>query len=241
MAKARSPAYPAIGLKEAVENVRRIYENDYQSAIPRAVAAAHMGYKGLNGKSLGVLSALSKFNLLEGRGDNTRVSDLAVQIIAHPSGSNERWTALEIAALSPDLFVELDQRAPGGRASDQAIRSYLLTRKFIPAAADAALRAYRETMQFLEEEQPPQQMAQEAGTIEQTLPKVQMAAGSLPISTTVKPPTDDFQISISSDRIVIAATLTNQAKADDLIAKLAALKPFLPLSSNTSEVSEEER
>ncbi|MDE2106875.1 MAG: hypothetical protein KGL39_57200 [Patescibacteria group bacterium] len=52
----------------------------------------------------------------------------------------------------PELFAELDAKFPGGKASDGAIRSYLLTQKFIPQAADAALRAYRETKDLVNEE-----------------------------------------------------------------------------------------
>lgn len=152
MVKARSPQYPAISLKEAVEKVASIYARDYQNAIPRQVVAEHMGYASLNGKSLGVLAALGKYGLLEGRGDETRVSDLAVQIIAHPPGTQERGVALREAASLPDLFSHLDDRFRDGKASDQAIRSYLLTQKFIPAAADAAIRAYRETKQFVDME-----------------------------------------------------------------------------------------
>lgn len=150
--KARSPSYPAIGLKEAVEKVSNIYKNDYQNAIPRIVIVSHMGYQGLNGKSLGVLAALSKYGLLEGRGNDSKVSDLAVKIIAHGSGTPERAQALKEAAANPELFAELDARFGGGRVSDPAIRSYLLTEKFIPTAADLVIRAYRETKQFVEEE-----------------------------------------------------------------------------------------
>ncbi len=152
MAKARSPNYPAIGLKEAVEKAEDIYRNDYQNQLPRAVAAKHMGYASLNGKSLGVLAALLKYGLLEGRGDSTRVSDLAVTIIAHPPGSPERAEAIKDAASRPDLFQELDKRYPDGKGSDAAIRSYLLTQKFIPQAADSALRSYRETKALVEAE-----------------------------------------------------------------------------------------
>ena len=152
MARARSPEYPAISLKEAVERVKMIYDNDYQNRVPKAVIAEHMGYKGLSGASLPVISALAKFGLLEGRGDETRVSDLAVAIIAHEPGAPERMAALVEAAKNADLFAELDIRFPDGKASDQAIRSYLLTNKFIPSAADAAIRAYRDTKQFVEGE-----------------------------------------------------------------------------------------
>jgi hypothetical protein len=152
MAKARSPSYPVIGLKEAVERTAAIYRKDYQNPIARAVAVEHMGYNSLNGKSLGVLSALAKYALIDGRGENTRVSDLAVTIIAHPSGVPERVAALRAAAGSPALFSELDSKYSGGRVSDQTIRSYLLTEKFIPSAADIAVRTYRETKSYVEEE-----------------------------------------------------------------------------------------
>lgn len=152
MAKARSPAYPVIGLGEAVQKVEMIYKEDYQNPISRLVAASHMGYNGLNGKSLGVLSALQKFKLLEGRGDDTRVSDLAVSILAHSVSSIERRAALLEAATGPTLFAELDSRFQNGRASDSAMRSYLLTMKFIPSAADAAIRAYRDTKKVVSDE-----------------------------------------------------------------------------------------
>jgi hypothetical protein len=152
MAKARSPGYPVIGLREAIEKVNSVYNKDYQNPIPRLVAVQHMGYNGLNGKSLGVLSALIKYALLEGRGADTRVTDLAVQIIAHPPGSADRGDAIKLAASAPDLFSELDSRFQGAKVSDQAIRSYLLTMKFIPSAAEMATRAYRETKQLVEDE-----------------------------------------------------------------------------------------
>jgi hypothetical protein len=152
MARARSPEYPAIGLKEAVERAKLVYEKDYQNRLPKKVVAEHMGYKSLSGASLPVLSALAKYGLLEGRGDETRVSDLAVAIIAHATGTPERAAALQQAATSPELFAELDQRFSDGKASDQAIRSYLLTSKFIPGAADAAIRSYRDTKMFVDSE-----------------------------------------------------------------------------------------
>jgi hypothetical protein len=152
MAKARSPQYPAIGLKEAVDKIGAVYEKDYQNPISREVAGTHMGYKSLHGGALGVLSALGKYGLLEGRGDETKVSDLAVAIIAHPTGAPERAEAIREAAAKPKLFAELDGRFPNGKASDQAIRSYLMTQKYIPAAADSAIRAYRETKLLVDAE-----------------------------------------------------------------------------------------
>lgn len=152
MPRARSPEYPAIGLREAIEKIGKIYQKDYQNPLPKQVIATHMGYKGLSGASLPVVAALSKYGLLEGRGDETRVTDLAVAIIAHPRGTAERTEAIRQAAALPELFAELDRRFQSGKASDQAIRSFLMTQKFIPSAADAAIRAYRDTKSLVETE-----------------------------------------------------------------------------------------
>jgi hypothetical protein len=152
MAKTRSPQYPAIGLKEAIEKVAAVYNRDYQATTQRDVIASHMGYNSLNGKSLGVLSAAGKFGLLEGRDSEYRVSDLAVRILAHQPGDPERAAAVQEAAALPDLFQELDKRFSNGKVSDQSIRSYLIMQKFIPAASDAAIRSYRETKQLVRDE-----------------------------------------------------------------------------------------
>lgn len=143
--KARSPQYPIIGLGEAVAKVRAVYAKDYQNRIPKAVVAQHVGFKKLHGKSLGVIAALTRYGLLEGRGSDCRVSDRAMAIIAHPPGSNERIEAIQAAANSPTIFQELDGKFPEGRGSDEGMRAYLMTNKFIPDAADTTIRSYRET------------------------------------------------------------------------------------------------
>lgn len=153
MTKARSPRYPVIGLAEAIEKTRLVYAADYQNRIPKRVIAEHMGYGSLNGKSLGVISAVIKYGLLEGRANEMRVSDEGLTIVAHEPGSAERIDAIRAAARRPDLFAELDSRFPDGKASDSAIRSYLLTqRKFLPNAADVAIRAFRETQELINTE-----------------------------------------------------------------------------------------
>jgi hypothetical protein len=46
----------------------------------------------------------------------------------------------------------MDERSEGGRGSDAALKAWLQTEGFIPAAADAAIRFYRETKQLVQEE-----------------------------------------------------------------------------------------
>lgn len=205
MPKARSPEYPVIGLKEAIDKVGAVYAKDYQSKVARVVLAEHMGYKTLNGKSLGVLSACGKYGLLEGRGDDTRVSDLAVTIIAHPAGTPERTVAIKQAAANPELFAELDNRFQGGRVSDQAMRAWMLTQKFIPQAADTAIRSYRETKQLVETESGGYAGAE----IEPEKPPVTPQTHTPPKPGTPLPPTPQapLRVVMNGDRLDIQASV----------------------------------
>lgn len=245
MAKARSPSYPAISLKEALEKINQIYERDYQNPIPKAVVASHMGYGGLNGKSLGVLAALSKFGLLEGRGNESRVTDLAVKIIAHPHGTPERAEAIKEAAEKPELFNELNARFQNGKASDQAIRSHLLTQKFIPAGADALIRSYRETKQLVDSEITGRAAVDFSGGL--TAPATDDSNRSAFIPPSLQPSaathnqafaagihsekrTNQTSLSLKDDECVeVQALLYDQAAVQKLIDKLSAIKGLLPM------------
>jgi hypothetical protein len=152
MGRSRSPSYPQIGLREAVQRVKSVYDRDYQNTLTREVAAERLGYSGLNGKSLAVLAALARYGLVEGRGDEVRVSDLAARVLAYPVASPERGEAVAEAGRKPALFGRLDERFAEGAASDAAIRAWLVTQGFIPPAAEAAVRSYRETKQLLAEQ-----------------------------------------------------------------------------------------
>ncbi|MCR9219077.1 MAG: hypothetical protein NXI21_02510 [Alphaproteobacteria bacterium] len=207
MAKARSPRYPAIGLDEAIERVRKVYEQDYQNRIPKQLVAEHMGYGSLNGKSLGVLSALSKYGLLEGRADEMCVSDRALNILANEFGAPDRAKAIQAAASEPELFVELDAQFPG-KASDAAIRSYLLTkRKFLPEAADKLIRSYRDTRDLVEREcgqydSPSEaEIGEEEVAVQPTVTESQTAPNPPPAASPARPSGTPYTIQLSGDRV----------------------------------------
>ncbi|MHB1862270.1 MAG: hypothetical protein ACYCVL_04795 [Gemmatimonadaceae bacterium] len=81
-----------------------------------------------------------------GSGDGSvSLTDLAVDILVHETGSNERTEAMATAAKSPEIFRELlDSHA---QASDAAITAYLISkRRFTPDASRKLVRAFRDTM-----------------------------------------------------------------------------------------------
>ena len=61
----RSPRYPSMSLEDAISHGRTIFDKDRRHPIAREVAAAHIGYKSLNGAADSALSSLMQFGILE--------------------------------------------------------------------------------------------------------------------------------------------------------------------------------
>lgn len=149
--RVRSPNYPAISLREAMDKVSVLHKHIHNHAGPREVIARGMGYASLNGSSMSVISALNKYGLLEGRGDEIKISDRAMRIM-HPESQDERATAIREAAAEPQLFAELDDRFPGATPNEELLRNYLLRKSFAPSAVSQVILSYRETKELVEAE-----------------------------------------------------------------------------------------
>jgi hypothetical protein len=147
--RTRSPNYPSLSLREAIEKVAILYQNQHTHSAPREVAVKSMGYGSLNGSSATAISALHKYGLLDRIGDEVKISDRAMQIL-HPTQPSEKALALKEAADSPELFRELAEKFPGHPPADEVLRNYLVRRSFAPNAVAGVVLAYRETMELVE-------------------------------------------------------------------------------------------
>lgn len=144
MARVRSPNFPIMGLPEALTKIATIFEREHQMPASREAIAAHLGYSGLNGTSLKVLSALGKYELLEEVADSQyKVSDLAMDIL-HGSES-ERAAAIREAAKGPVLFNRLDENFGGGKPSEVNLKGFLLRNGFSQSAVPEVIDSYYAT------------------------------------------------------------------------------------------------
>lgn len=152
----RSPNYPVVSLAEAVERAQMIWAKEFKHPATRENLAKDIGYGGLNGASASVISALSKYGLLEAAGDDQhKLSDAAIDIILHDEGTPERAQAIQTIAFQPALFTEL--RATYGDRLDQlpndrTIEAYLIKRGYNPKTVSGAIRSYRDTIAFVNQE-----------------------------------------------------------------------------------------
>ena len=149
MTKMRSPNFPTIALGQAIDLVGKIFREDRQNAIDKEVAAKHMGYTGLTGRTLKLMGALSQYGLLDkvAKGQ-VRVSRNAVSIL-HWSDDEERRDAIAKAGTSPVLFRRI--RDAFDDPSERTITSYLIKEGFTDSAIPAVLKSYRDTNRFLAE------------------------------------------------------------------------------------------
>ena len=201
------------------------------------VIAKSFGYTALHGKSLRLISALIQYGLLEKQGKELKVSQLAMMCL-HPESPEERKVAIRKAAGSPEVFAQLGEKFPGDTPNDELVLNYLVRHRFLEKAAVQALRAYRETSEFVErecgrhtEESPPP--AEEDSPIDEQEP---ITAASEPSQVSKVVP-GKFRVAMNEDFLVeVHATGLYQEGVDQLEQWLKANKPLVPKQDqNASE------
>lgn len=148
----RSPSYPSMSLRDAVDAVAKIEGQYRASPVDRTVAAKLIGYTTLSGPANKALAALASYGLLEraGKGE-TRVTGRA-RAILHANSDNERVDNLLAAASEPDLFRELRDRFEDiAVPPEEGVITYLNRQGFNPSAVKPAAKAFLQTMSYVEE------------------------------------------------------------------------------------------
>lgn len=175
-AKERSPTYPVIDLREAINRTRMLFDKEGKNPVPRLLAVKDMGYKSLSGRALQILSSLYQYGLIIRERGNARISDEAFTILNAPEGSPDKAKALADCSLKPTVFQELYNEFRDELPSDDNLMWQLRQRGFAKIAAETIISCYKETIEYAKPEQK-EYIAEEAPQIGQK-PPLQ------PISTT---------------------------------------------------------
>jgi hypothetical protein len=149
MARGRSPNYPQLNIREAVDRAKRVYEKEHLHVAPKEVILADLGYKGPSGASLTVLASLRRYGLIEPVGDGLRVTNDAVTLIELNATEATYRETLRRLAFAPELFNELLQEFSQTLPSEATLRHKLIQKGFLPEAADEAIRIYRENIEIV--------------------------------------------------------------------------------------------
>jgi len=142
-------------LEEAINYAKRIYEGVHTSSIDSQTAFKLMGFAGKSGASATALGSVRQFGLIEGMGENTRVTDLALRIF-EPGSSAEHAQATREASRLPDAFAAIEDRFGGKTPTvDEPIRAFLIRDLgFSSRGADECITSFRRTNQFVSQFSP---------------------------------------------------------------------------------------
>jgi len=146
----RSPNYPTVGLREAVERTKRFVTANGKAAAMPAIAAKLLGFATAHGQAYSALSALKKFGLLEEKDGRVIPTQRAMEIVSLPETDPRRLKAIRDAAISPNIYTELlDHYRDTNIPSDETLAGELVAYKgFNPNGVKEFLKAFRETIEF---------------------------------------------------------------------------------------------
>jgi hypothetical protein len=147
--RVRSPSFPFISLREAVDRARAFFREEKQHAAPPQVAVTYWGYSSL--KSSGgprTIAALRAYGLMEGE-DDVCLSERALALLRDEVPAAEKRRLLQEIALLPPAHRVVWDNFGADLPSDATLGSFLVEKLgFNPDSVEGFLRNYRETIGF---------------------------------------------------------------------------------------------
>ena len=145
----KSPRAPSMSLNEALDRAIKVYEKERLHAAPLEVVANAIGYKNANsGTALSALASLRYYGLLERPKEGFLAASKDVQSFRFAPSEDKRRELLIQFLKRPPLYAELLAKYEGGLPSEATMRFDLIDRGFSPAFANAALSAFKQSVEF---------------------------------------------------------------------------------------------
>ena len=228
--KPRSPNYPALSLPQAVQVLQKLWKAEKRTPVSHETAATAMGFKSLSGPARVAVGTLRQYGLIDKSGKgHIRISELGVRVVIGDDA--DKRGALQQAASAPELFQELAKAH--GEASDNAIQSFLITRKgFAADGARKAAKAFRDTLALAK---PSGQGYTPDETQEQ--PEIMTGTETGQIQNTGKPSDGVFSLTVPFAKGTIAVQV--RVTGDKLTAAhMARVREYLKLAESDLDGAE---
>jgi hypothetical protein len=150
----RSPGYPALDLKAALDRARLLYKAEGRNRAPVNTILDHWGYKAGSGAGMVAIAALKKFGLVtddgSGASRKAKLSEEALRILLDERDlSPEREALIRKAALKPGIYATLWSKYGGELPSDATLRHELIfDYNFTELGASEFIGPFRTTIAF---------------------------------------------------------------------------------------------
>lgn len=152
--RVRSPGYPGLNLKVAIEKAHDFYKAEGRNTAAQAISVEHWGYSKKSGSGLKAVAALKSFGLIEvegsGAGRRIKLSELALRIILDDrEASPDRAKAIATAALKPKIHKKLWDLWGADMPSHGSIRHHLIfEEKFNEKFVNDFIKEYKSTIEY---------------------------------------------------------------------------------------------
>ncbi len=152
--RVRSPGYPALNLKVAIEKAHDFYKAEGRNSAALPISVEHWGYSKKSGSGLKAVAALKSFGLIEvdGSGADRRIklSELALRIILDDrEDSPDRAKAIATVALKPKIHKKLWDLWGTEMPSHGSIRHHLIfEEKFNEKFVNDFIKEYKSTVEY---------------------------------------------------------------------------------------------
>ncbi len=183
----RSPAYPGVPLKAALEKAKAQYETEGKYAIPMTSAFASWGYGAKSSGGREVRAAMRYFGLItiEGDGETGKIKltdDVLRVILDEREDDTEKRAIIRRLGLNPLIHKKLAEQFPDGIKSDATVSHFLIFEQgFNKSAAEALVAEFKDTASFIGLYQPQNGMDKKpepAHIDEEKPPRPNVAVGS---------------------------------------------------------------
>lgn len=227
--KERSPAYPLIGLQEAIEKTKTLHEREGKNYVDKLTAVQHWGYKSLHGKALQILSSLYQYGLIERKRGEIKLSEDAFAIICAPENSQEKQKAIQKCATAPTVFANIAAKYPTRLPSDENLKWWLQKNNFSDNAASIIIESIKETFIFAKLSEKEYNKGNEQIDIEQDMQESPMDANlENAVNMGLKPIRWTFPFGEKTASLSIDGGKPKQEEMQSLINILMAVKETLP-------------
>lgn len=225
----RSPAYPVIGLQEAVKKTNDLYSKEGRNFVAREIAVMSMGYKSISGRALQILSSLSQYGLLERSKGTVRITEDAFTILNAPEGSIDKKHTLRHIALAPTVFQDIKNEFSRSLPSDENLKWFLQQKGFLARAANIIIQSFRETISFANIYETDYDRGDEQIDIEQNMQESPMDANTQNAANVgLRAVKWAFPFGEKTASLLIDGGKPNQQEMQSLIDILTAVKKTLP-------------
>src|ERR1035437_843339 len=145
----RSPNFPVITLEEAIKYIGLFFSENKRAGVSKLSTLKSLGFKGSHGQSLGVLSALKKYNLVKEENDNYSLTPEALTILL-ANDEKRKEEMIKECALRPGIYASLWEKfSKTGLPSDNSLSDMLIfEERFNENTVSSFIRGFKATMEF---------------------------------------------------------------------------------------------